>query len=43
MASEVADMLGAQVERLEGLGHWWPVQDPATAAEALKRFWASLG
>lgn len=42
MAQEVADMLGARVERLDGLGHWWPVQDPAAAAAVLKRFWASV-
>jgi pimeloyl-ACP methyl ester carboxylesterase len=43
MATEVADRLGARVERLEGLGHWWPVQDPAAGAAALKNFWSSLG
>jgi pimeloyl-ACP methyl ester carboxylesterase len=42
MGTEVADMLGARYERLEGLGHWWPVQDPATSAATLKRFWASV-
>lgn len=33
---------GARVEVLDGLGHWWMVQDPARAAEALTTFWASL-
>jgi pimeloyl-ACP methyl ester carboxylesterase len=42
LASEVADMLGAKTARLEGLGHWWPVQDPAKSADALQRFWDSL-
>lgn len=42
MASQVAETLGARVERLEGLGHWWPVQDPKAGAAALKRFWSSL-
>lgn len=42
MATDVAEMLGARVARLEGLGHWWPVQDPRAAADVLKRFWASL-
>ncbi len=42
-ATEVAAMLGAKTSRLEGLGHWWPVQDAKTAAVALEEFWASLG
>jgi pimeloyl-ACP methyl ester carboxylesterase len=41
-ATEVAGTLGAGVARLEGLGHWWPVQDPAASVEALTRFWNSL-
>jgi hypothetical protein len=27
---------------LEGLGHWWMVQDPARGAAALTHFWDSL-
>jgi pimeloyl-ACP methyl ester carboxylesterase len=42
MASEVADTLGARLERLEGLGHFWPVQGPDQAAATLVRFWDSL-
>ena len=42
MAGEVAEMLGARTARLEGLGHWWPVQDPRAGADALKAFWSSL-
>ncbi len=42
MSREVADMLGASVARLEGLSHWWPVQDPKAGAAALKRFWSAL-
>jgi pimeloyl-ACP methyl ester carboxylesterase len=38
-----ADRAGARTEVLEGLGHWWMVQDPARAAAALTRFWESLG
>jgi hypothetical protein len=30
---------GAQVARLEGLDHWWLVQDPQRAARALAEFW----
>jgi pimeloyl-ACP methyl ester carboxylesterase len=41
-ATEVAKMLGARTTRLEGLGHWWPVQDPAASAKALNAFWKSL-
>ena len=37
-----ADRAGARTEVLEGLGHWWMVQDPHRGAEALNRFWASL-
>lgn len=38
-----AERAGAQTEVLEGLGHWWMVQDPARGAAALTRFWESLG
>ena len=34
---------GARTEVLDGLGHWWMVQDPARSAAALTRFWDSLG
>jgi hypothetical protein len=27
---------------LEGLGHWWMVQDPRRAADVLEEFWSSL-
>jgi pimeloyl-ACP methyl ester carboxylesterase len=33
---------GARTEVLEGLGHWWMVQDPALSATVLTRFWESL-
>ncbi|MFZ1175171.1 MAG: alpha/beta fold hydrolase [Mycobacterium sp.] len=38
-----ADRAGARTEALDGLGHWWMVQDPARGAAALTRFWESLG
>ena len=38
-----ADRAGAQTAVLEGLGHWWMVQDPARGAAALTRFWETLG
>jgi pimeloyl-ACP methyl ester carboxylesterase len=37
-----ADRAGARTEVLEGLGHWWMVQDPALSADVLNRFWDSL-
>ena len=37
-----ADRAGARTEVLDGLGHWWMVQDPARVAAALTRFWETL-
>jgi pimeloyl-ACP methyl ester carboxylesterase len=37
-----AERAGALTEVLEGLGHWWMVQDPARGAAALTHFWDSL-
>jgi hypothetical protein len=28
---------------LDGLGHWWMLQDPARSAVVLTRFWETLG
>ena len=42
MRRRTAARAGARVEVLEGLGHWWMLQDPARAAAALSRFWADL-
>jgi hypothetical protein len=28
---------------LDGLGHWWMMDDPACGAAALTRFWETLG
>ncbi|MGP4054859.1 alpha/beta fold hydrolase [Mycobacterium sp. 4D054] len=38
-----AERAGARVEVLEGLGHWWMVEDPHRGAAALTAFWDSLG
>ncbi|MGE2732486.1 alpha/beta fold hydrolase [Mycolicibacterium vaccae] len=38
-----AERAGARTEVLEGLGHWWMVEDPERGAAALTRFWESLG
>lgn len=39
MRRRAAERAGARTEVLEGLGHWWMVQDPAHGAEVLTRFW----
>jgi pimeloyl-ACP methyl ester carboxylesterase len=38
-----ADRAGARTEVLDGLGHWWMVEDPARGAAALTRFWETFG
>ncbi len=42
-SADVARMLGARHEVLEGSGHWWALQDPAQAAVMLNEFHATLG
>lgn len=42
-AAAGARRAGAKVEKLEGIGHWWMLQDPARGAEVLESFWSSLG
>lgn len=37
-----ADWAGARTAVLDGLGHWWMVQDPARGAAALTEFWNLL-
>jgi pimeloyl-ACP methyl ester carboxylesterase len=37
-----ADRAGARTEVLDGLGHWWMMQDPVRGAAALTRFWESV-
>ncbi len=39
LARRSAERAGAEIARLEGLGHWWMCEDPARAAGALNRFW----
>jgi len=43
LARDMADRLQARVEMLDGLGHWWMLQDPNRAASALVGFWKSVG
>jgi pimeloyl-ACP methyl ester carboxylesterase len=33
---------GAAIAELDGLGHWWMLQDPALGAAILEEFWATL-
>ncbi len=40
--AEVAERTGARLEVIEGLGHWWMLQDPAGTGAMLERFWSSL-
>lgn len=42
MRRRAADRAGARTEVLDGLGHWWMVEDPTAGAAALTRFWDSL-
>jgi pimeloyl-ACP methyl ester carboxylesterase len=42
MRRRAAERAGAQVATLDGLGHWWMVQDPARGAAMLTQFWASV-
>ena len=41
-ARRAADAAGARVAELDGLGHWWMVDDPARGAAMLEDFWSSL-
>ncbi|WP_102143589.1 alpha/beta fold hydrolase [Mycobacterium hubeiense] len=43
LRQRAADRAGARTEVLDGLGHWWMLQDPARSAAALSGFWESLG
>jgi pimeloyl-ACP methyl ester carboxylesterase len=38
MARRVAEKWGASVAELDGLGHWWMMQDPRRCAEVLRAF-----
>ncbi len=43
LATASAERAGAEVAKLDGVGHWWMCQDPARGARTLEHFWASLG
>jgi pimeloyl-ACP methyl ester carboxylesterase len=40
LARRSAERFGAEVAVLDGLGHWWMLQDPARGAAALTSFWS---
>jgi pimeloyl-ACP methyl ester carboxylesterase len=40
---DMAQRLDARVETLDDLGHWWMLQDPDRGADAISRFWKSIG
>ena len=42
-SADVARMLGARHQVLDGSGHWWALQNPTQAAAVLNEFHASLG
>ena len=42
LARRTADRVGAEVAVLDGLGHWWMLQDPKRGADALAAFLATV-
>lgn len=42
MRRRAADRAGAQTAVLDGLGHWWMIEDPEQGAAVLTRFWESV-
>jgi pimeloyl-ACP methyl ester carboxylesterase len=42
MRRRAADRAGARTAELDGLGHWWMLEDPARGAEELSEFWRAL-
>ena len=41
LAARAAAQAGARTTAIDGLGHWWMLQDPARAATVLREFWAA--
>jgi pimeloyl-ACP methyl ester carboxylesterase len=39
---DMATRLGARLRELDGLSHYWMLQDPERGADALRRFWSTL-
>lgn len=42
LAPAVVARVGATIAELPGQGHWWMIEDPNPAADALANFWGSL-
>jgi pimeloyl-ACP methyl ester carboxylesterase len=42
MSRRSAERASAQFVVLEGVGHWWMLQDPKSGAAALNQFWDSI-
>ena len=42
MHRRVAEVAGAEVAVMDGVGHWWMVQDPPQGAAILTAFWSLL-
>jgi pimeloyl-ACP methyl ester carboxylesterase len=42
MARGVAERAGARCVVLDGLGHWWMIEDPTRSAEVLSSFWSGV-
>jgi pimeloyl-ACP methyl ester carboxylesterase len=42
MRRRAAARAGAQLAELDGVGHWWMVQDPVRAAQLLTSFWTAV-
>jgi pimeloyl-ACP methyl ester carboxylesterase len=38
-ARRAAELAGARIEELDGIGHWWMTEAPEAGAAALERFW----
>ena len=41
-ATRAAARADAKAVALDGVGHWWTLQDPARAAAVLREFWTTL-
>jgi pimeloyl-ACP methyl ester carboxylesterase len=37
-----AERLGARYEELDGLGHWWMLEDPTRGARVIEAFWSQV-
>jgi hypothetical protein len=41
-SAAMAALLGARTEPLDGLGHWWMLQDPSRGARVIEAFWSEV-